>query len=360
MGEPRIDQIYTTKDLSDEKTGVETVAATFTDHLSVVMRLSADVSIGRRGKGFWKMNTFILSEETYKRGCARSGRFGGSREGSTPIGPCGREGIQKQIRLSCIQEGSERRRDFVKLENFLYERIYGVLRNIYPHGQKMIMLNRPKAKITSLHGDTLQRVMLDNDDPNRLTGGRPARFHILQMRKQQEARMIRIIQDECGNSQQTAKGFIRAFTSFLRGKYEPIAGDEECVVYMAETGQRALPTAWRDLLEQPISLEEVHIAVSKGGKNKAPMSDGIGLEFYKANRATIPDDIGAMMNQMFMERKVSAQQKHGLIVCLRKSSDPTTPADLRPIAFLNTDYKIMAQIIAYRLRTMMEELLQPS
>ena len=34
-----------------------------------------------------------------------------------------------------------------------------------------------------------------------------------------------------------------------------------------------------------------------------------------------------MINQMFMERKVSAQQKHGVIVCLPKSSDPTTPAD---------------------------------
>ena len=76
---------------------------------------------------------------------------------------------------------------------------------------------------------------------------------------------------------------IQAFTSFLRRKYEPIAVDEECVAYIAEAGQRALPTAWRELLEQPISLEEVHIAVRKGGKNKAPGSDGIGLEFYKAN-----------------------------------------------------------------------------
>jgi len=94
----------------------------------------------------------------------------------------------------------------------------------------------------------------------------------------------------------------------------------------------------------------------KRRKNKAPGSDGIGLQFYKANWATIQDDIGAMMNQMFMERKLSAQQKHGLIVCLPKSSEPTTPADFRPITLLNTDYKITARIIAYRLRPMMEEL----
>jgi hypothetical protein len=52
---------------------------------------------------------------------------------------------------------------------------------------------------------------------------------------------------------------------------------------MAEVGQRALPKTWRDLLEQPISPGEVHIAVRKGGKNKASGSDGIGLEFHKEN-----------------------------------------------------------------------------
>jgi len=54
------------------------------------------------------------------------------------------------------------------MDNFLYGCIYDVLRNIYPQGQKMTILNRLKAKITSLHGDKLQRVMPDSDDPNRL------------------------------------------------------------------------------------------------------------------------------------------------------------------------------------------------
>ena len=115
---------------------------------------------------------------------------------------------KKQIRLFCIQEGSESRWDFVKIENFLYEYSYNVLRNTNTHGQKMIMINLLKAKITSLHGGKLQRVMLENDEPNRLAGERPELIHILQIRKRQEARMIRSIQDECGNTQQTMKGII--------------------------------------------------------------------------------------------------------------------------------------------------------
>ena len=94
------------------------------------------------------------------------------------------------------------------MENFLYECIYDVLRNNYPHGQKTIMLNRLKTKITSLHGDKLQRTMLDNDEPNRSAGERPVLCHILQMRKRQESRTIRSIQDRCGNAQHTMKGIM--------------------------------------------------------------------------------------------------------------------------------------------------------
>jgi len=95
MGASKIDKIYTTKELSDKNLGVDTVAAAFTDHLSVVMRPTADVPIVKWGKGFWKINTFIINEEVLKRSCAKSGRFGGSRQGSTQIGPCGGESIQK-------------------------------------------------------------------------------------------------------------------------------------------------------------------------------------------------------------------------------------------------------------------------
>ena len=246
------------------------------------------------------------------------------------------------------------------MENFYYECIYDVLWNNHPHQLKMTMLNRLKAKITTLHRTRLQCVMLDNVDPNRLEGEKPVLFYILQTWKWQEVRMILSVQDEHENTQTTMNGIMRAFMTFLIRKYEPIAVEDESIERMAEIGRRNLPTAWREQLEQPIIPEEVHIAMRKGGKKKAPGSDRLVLEFYKANWATIKDDMGELMNQMFIERKVSPQQKHGVIVCLPKICEPTTLADFRPITLLNTDYKMMARIIVNRLRPIMAELLQQS
>jgi hypothetical protein len=68
----------------------------------------------------------------------------------------------------------------------------------------------------------------------------------------------------------------------------------------------------------------------------------------------------ALFNQMYNDGIEQYQQKRGLVVCIPKKTVPTQPADYRPITFLNTEYKILARIIANRLRTILEELLHPS
>jgi hypothetical protein len=63
---------------------------------------------------------------------------------------------------------------------------------------------------------------------------------------------------------------------------------------------------------------------------------------------------------MFVDRHLSRQQKQGVIVCVPKNGRPRTPEDYRPITLLNTDYKILARLIAARLRLILADLLHPS
>jgi len=54
------------------------------------------------------------------------------------------------------------------------------------------------------------------------------------------------------------------------------------------------------------------------------------------------------------------QRKHDIVVCIPKTDIPTTTADYRPITSLNTGYKILARIIANRLRPTRSDMLHPS
>jgi hypothetical protein len=48
--------------LISRKLGIETIAAGFTDHSAVCLRLTVDVPFVRIGRGFWKMDNTLLDE----------------------------------------------------------------------------------------------------------------------------------------------------------------------------------------------------------------------------------------------------------------------------------------------------------
>jgi hypothetical protein len=56
---------------------------------------------------------------------------------------------------------------------------------------------------------------------------------------------------------------------------------------------------------------------------------------------------------MFFDRATTPQQKLGTIVCLPKSAPMLTPANRRPITLLNTNYKVLSRVLAWRLRPLL-------
>jgi hypothetical protein len=114
------------------------------------------------------------------------------------------------------------------------------------------------------------------------------------------------------------------------------------------------------ILDGPITSEEIRYAVEKGGTKKAPGRGGISCALFLLNWEVMEEDLLKLFREMFFDRKLTAQQKHGVIVLIPKTSKPMTPAEYRPITSLNNDHKIMARLIAKRLKSLLADLLHPS
>ena len=108
-------------------------------------------------------------------------------------------------------------------------------------------------------------------------------------------------------------------------------------------------------LEQPITAEELYIALKSGVHNKAPGSDGISREFYIRLWDIIREDMLEIMNQMYIHKSMTRRQQHGIIVSLPKNNGDKTPAEYRPITLMNMDYKILYRIMARRLSPVPDE-----
>ena len=61
-GASRIGRIYLSRQLLKSKQGVESIAAVFTDHLAVMLRVSFSAPCTTRGKGYWRMNPTDLDD----------------------------------------------------------------------------------------------------------------------------------------------------------------------------------------------------------------------------------------------------------------------------------------------------------
>jgi hypothetical protein len=68
----------------------------------------------------------------------------------------------------------------------------------------------------------------------------------------------------------------------------------------------------------------------------------------------------ALLNRMYLDGRIMGPQQYGILVCIPKTDSPNIPADYRPITLLNTDYKILARVVASRLRPTLSEVLHRS
>jgi len=62
-----IDRLYLSEDLIRHKQGTETIAAAFSDHLAVLLRIQLVTPRSLRGKGRWIMNNSFMEDASFRR-----------------------------------------------------------------------------------------------------------------------------------------------------------------------------------------------------------------------------------------------------------------------------------------------------
>jgi len=263
----RLDRIYVTQILLSRKQGVETIAAAFTDHLAVVLRLAIETPIPSAGRGYWRMNVSYLHDKTFREDLTT--RWAQWKKHKKFYPNCvlwwGRY-VKRMVRQLFTSEGTNRRRDRKTLENFYYDAIYNILQDATLTDTTYVTLKKLKAKIVRLHHEPTQRLLLHTEDQDKCEDETPSLYHILQMRKRQESRMIDRVYDSEGHLKTSPLAILRVYTEFMKNKYDMITADADSIHRILRHSCSKMPLIANEALDTPITMEEMHIAV-KQGKN---------------------------------------------------------------------------------------------
>ena len=116
----------------------------------------------------------------------------------------------------------------------------------------------------------------------------------------------------------------------------------------------------KEMLEQPIELEEVLSSLFSMKKGKVCGCDGLSVEFYATFIEWLKELLFTMYQQVLEQGSFGLSSRKGLISLLpKKGKDSRYIKNLRPLTLLNTDFKVLAKVMANRIKKVLPHIIGP-
>ena len=113
-------------------------------------------------------------------------------------------------------------------------------------------------------------------------------------------------------------------------------------------------------LEVRFSKEEVSTAIAGLNGEKAPGPDGFPIAFWSFSWEFVKDEVMDFFKEFYEKKKFVRSLNATFLVLIPKKGNVEDIKDYRPISLLGSLYKILAKVLANRLRRVMDKVISPS
>lgn len=164
---------------------------------------------------------------------------------------------------------------------------------------------------------------------------------------------IPAVWDRDGGIIRHTPGMVEVFKDYYEDLYKAPQLDVEGEMWEFFERFKIAPLAReeRDTLDAPLTLVEIQKVVKEMANQKAPGPDGLPAELYKKYGEVLLPQLVEVLNGAVMEGKLPMSMTEAtIIILLKEGKNPLDAASYRPISLLCTDVKILAKVLANRLK----------
>ena len=360
----RLDFILCNELILSRINSVDHVVVAGSDHKAVCIELCSELFL--RGPGIWKFNDSLLSDKTYLENInALIDNFLVNNVHKKP--PLKWELLKNEIKSISTQYSTLKNQNLFSEEKILKNTINDIntLLTTNPDDenlQEKLKINKQKYEIISIHkargAQVRSRIKYIEE------GERNTKYFLgIEKTKGSQNTIQELKQDnESITDPEDVLSKIKVFYQNLYSKDNHInEGIDNMENFLNNISFPILNDEEKVSLEDNITLEDLGIALTKLNNDSAPGSDGLTTDFYKVfwNKIKLP--LFDSFKYALETGELSISQRRGIITLLHKGGelDKNNLSNWRPITLLNTDYKILSKIIALKLQSVMNKIINP-
>lgn len=354
MCQTRIDYFLSTRNLEGFIDGIFYKETTLSDHKMVLMTM--DFKRQTKGPGVWILNTEVLKNESFKKeieiildGRKKDQMY---MEDKRQWWENVKYDIKKYSMNYCNLLQKVKRTKEREIRRTLKEELNKNEVDV----QKVIEIENTLRKIEE---EKCKGAMLRSKAKYTVEGEKCSRFFFNLEKSRGRAETIKELKSRNGQVVSDTGGILKEVKSFYEELFKSEGGDEEKRNILLQQITRKVGEEEKKICEREIETEEIIHAINQLRVRKSPGVDGIGSEFYKVFKEKVSVILNEIFEEVFKKERVSPRMGLGLMkIIYKKKGDKTELKNFRPITMLNTDFKILAKVLANRLKNVMPNIIE--
>lgn len=352
----RLDYFFVSDHISEMVTSSTIDMSVHSDHALLSMSIQGNTI--QRGPGFWKFDTALLHREDFILKMTKFLKeWSPPAELSTPIM------IWEWMKYEIRKFVSEYTKKLHNLEKQRIAELNKELKDLYVRADEeqadlSLEIESVRRELREIEESRARKLLFRSRSNWALYGEKCSRYFLnLEKRNCKEKTRSSILTKE-GNTITDIKRILEVGRAFYENLYQAHEDDLASLDNLKEQLQDLnlpqLSGEDKELLDMPLSPEELRKALNEMNHNKSPGSDGLPPEFYQKFWSFLSPNYCRSLQHSLLTDQLSQSQNRGIItLVLKRDVDRRLIENWRPITLLNTDYKIYTKALALRLQRVM-------
>ena len=346
----RLDLFLVSHSLFDNIKSSNIVPGYQSDHSAVLFNIKLNRII--RGKGYWKMNCSHLKNPDYIELVKKT--IISTAENNKDANPnLLWDTIKMAIRGESIKYGAAKKR-------YLNEKIIQLEKDIQYYedlasnsnltDDQIQHLNTNKMELDQIISSKAEGAYIRSRSQNYEEGERNSKYFFNIERRNSYKKSINTLKTSGNTTTDNQEEILNEMKSFYKNLYSKHDLDDGADFLNNLNLPSRMPQEANDELMSEIDLDEIEKSIKMMQINKSPGEDGLPIEFYRTFWNYIKNHLINSYKYSLTNGSLSITQKRGVISLLPKKNDLLLLKNWRPLTLLNVDYKILAKLIATRLK----------